>query len=686
KPSSLSNNRVATIVMGPKGKLWIGTWDGINIFDPATGLFQVLREKDLPGFKGKNIMPLAMDASLRTTWLKAWYPDAIFEMDIATRKCRIITVSDTISDQKINLGYMSAEGAKPYKNGFIFPMQGKGIFLVTSNNLIARQIPTGSQIVYRIVVGNNHYLFLRTPNDPNNITYTERNGHWILTPNPLDSVEWSNIFFNKEDQTWWVGSRREIIHYDKDFHFIRRYTDGFPGIDVLSILADNDGNIWFVNRTGNIARLEPKSGKFLTLSKVDGFQKQIFIWDHAHVKDAAGDLYFGCENGLYRVNPDKFVETYPPSAVYLKSIGVNQKPFSVPAGANDLKELVLNYDENNINIETGIIDYYSEGKSRIRYKLDGPDKTWQYGSNQFAISFDELKPGKYRLIMQASNAADDFNGLEKILSIYIRPPFWTTWWFIGIAVLCVAAIFYGLIRWRLHEKFKRQLLQSEKEKQMSELKQKGTELEMQALRAQMNPHFIFNSLNSINRFILQNNKAQASEYLTKFSKLVRMILQNSQASLITLENELESLELYLNLEAVRFNYHFDYNISVPKDLDISVLKVPPLILQPYVENAIWHGLMHKEEKGKLDIEVLEEMDHLYFKITDNGVGREEAAALASKSATKHKSMGLRITADRIAILHKSQTLTSPVTINDLADAHGNAAGTEVTIKMPVIYD
>jgi LytS/YehU family sensor histidine kinase len=165
-----------------------------------------------------------------------------------------------------------------------------------------------------------------------------------------------------------------------------------------------------------------------------------------------------------------------------------------------------------------------------------------------------------------------------------------------------------------------------------------------------------------------------------------MILQNSQASLITLESELESLELYLSLEALRFNYHFDYKISIPKDIDISVLKIPPLILQPYVENAIWHGLMHKEEKGHLDIEITEENEHLCFKIADNGIGREKAAALASKSATKHKSMGLRITADRIAMLHKSKTLTSPVTINDLVDADGNAAGTEVIIKMPVIYD
>lgn len=267
--------------------------------------------------------------------------------------------------------------------------------------------------------------------------------------------------------------------------------------------------------------------------------------------------------------------------------------------------------------------------------------------------------------------------------------------FLGLAGLVIISIillrYISLKRHNEIDKRKQtekefQIQQINIEKTKAELQQQATELEMQALRAQMNPHFIFNSLNSINRFILQNNKIQASGFLTKFSKLVRLILQNSQAPLISLESELESLELYLSLEALRFNYHFDYKISVQKEMDISALQVPPLILQPYVENSIWHGLMHKEEKGQLNVELSEENDELYFKITDNGIGREKAAAMASKTATKHKSMGLRITAQRIAILQNSETLTSPVTINDLVNADGSAAGTEVVIKMPVIYD
>lgn len=229
-----------------------------------------------------------------------------------------------------------------------------------------------------------------------------------------------------------------------------------------------------------------------------------------------------------------------------------------------------------------------------------------------------------------------------------------------------------------------QKLESEKTKQ--ELQQRTNELTMQALRAQMNPHFIFNSLNSILRFILQNNTEQATAFLTKFSKLVRLILQNSQTPFITLENELESLRLYLELEALRFNNHFTYQISYPEDMEISVVKVPPLIIQPYVENAIWHGLMHKEEKGQLNIIIAEENDCLSIQVADNGIGRKESALLASKTPTRYKAMGMRITADRISILNQTYDKKQSIQIRDLVDERGNAGGTEVTIKIPLIYD
>ncbi len=262
-----------------------------------------------------------------------------------------------------------------------------------------------------------------------------------------------------------------------------------------------------------------------------------------------------------------------------------------------------------------------------------------------------------------------------------------------ILVLLGFIVFRNITLKRKNESHRHEIVQKElilqkleSERTKSELQQQATELEMQALRAQMNPHFIFNSLNSINRFILLNNKLQASEYLTKFSKLVRLILQNSQSSLIPLESELEALQLYLELEAVRFDHHFVFNIRINGDIDTPAIKVPPLIIQPYAENAIWHGLMHKEEKGHLQIELSEEEDRLCCKIVDDGVGRKKAGELKSKSASAHKSMGMQITANRIAMLQKSEQVETQIKITDLVLPDGSPAGTEVLLKIPIYYD
>jgi tetratricopeptide (TPR) repeat protein len=259
---------------------------------------------------------------------------------------------------------------------------------------------------------------------------------------------------------------------------------------------------------------------------------------------------------------------------------------------------------------------------------------------------------------------------------------------IGIIAILILSFIIGsvIMLKRKNEKNRRELLENELQIQQLESKKQLAELEMQALRAQMNPHFIFNSLNSINRFILQSNKALASEYLTKFSRLVRLILQNSEAALIPLESELESLQLYLELEAVRFDHQFDYKITIGNELDVSIIKLPPLIIQPYVENAIWHGLMHKEEKGHLVVELFEQDDMLFCKITDDGIGRKKASELKSKSASSHKSMGMRITADRIAILQQKKQFDTNIKITDLVLPDGSAGGTEVLLKIPVLYD
>ncbi len=260
--------------------------------------------------------------------------------------------------------------------------------------------------------------------------------------------------------------------------------------------------------------------------------------------------------------------------------------------------------------------------------------------------------------------------------------------FLFISILAIVllgiVLFRNIYLKKRNEEQLREIAENDLHIQKLETKKQLGELEMQVLRTQMSPHFIFNSLNSINRFILQNNKFQASEYLTKFSRLVRMILENSQDKLVTLETELESLELYLSLEALRFDNHFSYKLIVREEVDTTALKVPPLIIQPYAENAVWHGLMNKEEKGILMIEIAVQGEFLLIKITDDGIGREKAGKLASESAAQHRSMGLGITSQRIAMVQESDSKEPAVGIKDLVQSDGTVCGTEVVIKLPLI--
>jgi sensor histidine kinase YesM len=234
----------------------------------------------------------------------------------------------------------------------------------------------------------------------------------------------------------------------------------------------------------------------------------------------------------------------------------------------------------------------------------------------------------------------------------------------------------------VEDKFAKERLAKEREIERSQLVAQRAELEMQALRAQMNPHFIFNSLNSINRFILQNNKAEASEYLTKFSRLIRMILNSSANATVSLTEDTEALRLYLELERLRSEQKFSFKITTHPDLDIDYLQVPPMLLQPFVENAIWHGLMHKEGEGHLLINIQQENSTLICTIADDGVGRKRSTELKNKSG-KHKSMGMKITESRIAMIEKIAGENKSIEIKDLVDVDGNAAGTEVVLKIPV---
>ncbi|NBA86123.1 hypothetical protein GVN16_10150 [Emticicia sp. CRIBPO] len=218
----------------------------------------------------------------------------------------------------------------------------------------------------------------------------------------------------------------------------------------------------------------------------------------------------------------------------------------------------------------------------------------------------------------------------------------------------------------------------------AEFEQKIAETEMTALRAQMNPHFIFNCLNSIKLYTLENDSKTASEYLTIFSQLIRLVLENSRSEKISLQKELETLRLYIELEAMRFKDKVKYTINVDPEIDREYTEIPPLLIQPYVENAIWHGLMHKKSGGLIAINVTQPTENsLLVEITDDGVGRQQAAEYESKSAVRKKSFGLKMTSERIEAINQLYKMEAEVQITDIKNGGDKPAGTKVNIKIPL---
>ena len=278
------------------------------------------------------------------------------------------------------------------------------------------------------------------------------------------------MLYDEKDQTHWVSFKNELVHFDKAFKKIKAYgqEDGYNAA-IYNMQKDNAGNLWFSDLMDQIGRLNMATSNITYLSEADGFQKQNFDWYAPGAKDANGNLYFGSggwvdENvGLYRIQPEIFASA-PASSVYLRSLAINQKPFSLSIGVNNLEELSLRYDQNTISIETGIIDFHSKGKDRLRYKLEGKGKVedWQYAPAYYTIRYDGLAPGSYRLVMQSSNAGNEFNGPEKILIITISPPFWETWWFRMLAAVSVIGILYGIIQYRSRNLKQRNLQLEEK--------------------------------------------------------------------------------------------------------------------------------------------------------------------------------------------------------------------------------
>lgn len=402
---------------------------------------------------------------------------------------------------------------------------------------------------------------------------------------------------------------------------------------------------------------------------------------NAVTKDSEGRFWFGTIRGAVRYDPSKDrTDTRAPRIEISKinkrgqetdwsSLGFQLDAQGLPVGAE------LKHDENSLQIEFIGVSLIDPDAIEYSFLLAGTGENWSGYQRERSVFYSNLPPGEYAFHVRSKNTASGLVSSASIFSFYILPTYYQTLWFRVLVISLLSLGMLGFFYWRI-----RGIRQHEAEEM--KIQHRMAELEMTALRSQMNPHFLFNSLNSVNNFIIKNKKEEASEYLTKFSRLVRMVLQNSKEKLVSLENELTALRLYMQLESLRFKDQFNYVQDISSDVELNKYFIPPLLLQPYVENAIWHGLLHLEDKtGKLFLTIIAINKGIRITIEDNGVGREKAELFKSKTAIKNKSMGMKINSDRMVLSKDLYSFGIEVDLEDLKSDAGEPKGTRVTINI-----
>ncbi len=484
-----------------------------------------------------------------------------------------------------------------------------------------------------------------------------------------------------DDGSVWIGANnRGLLHieYGKGGvpYLENSGRNSLAGTIISKIEKDGKGNLWLATNRG-LVHYDVGKKSFKILGRNEGL-KVPYLTEKGLAFFLDLGVLVGQPNGFCILQSlDDPSNSFVPTKVVLTDFKVFNKSYFYEKKIRNAKEVVLKPSEGVFSFEFAAPAALNPEMLAFEFMLDGLDGNWYSAYDRKSISYSGLSPGTYTFRVRASIVGEAGTSPETTLRIRILPDWWQTWWFIASLVLASILVVWAVIRYRTS-----QIRHEEKLK--TEFYKKLSETEMRALRAQMNPHFIFNCLNSINHFVVRNDSQEAAKYISKFSRLIRLVLDNSSAQKVSLEKELEALRLYMDLEVMRFAGKFRYELWVDDHVDAQFTQVQPMLIQPFVENAIWHGLMHRPEGGSVVVDVQHPSEHLLIvEIIDDGVGRARAAELESKTSLQHKPQGTSITADRLHMSNPDNPNSGKVTIHDLLDAEGLPSGTKVVLEIPV---
>lgn len=710
----VNNENVKTIIEDLEGNIFFGT-DGGGLIKFTDEDFMSFTEKD--GLNNSIVMSIVENPS-GTLWFSTYgsgickYSNNKFEYFNEVNGLGNNTVWCSMADNQNRVWFGTSNGFSVYDGKKFKTYNDK-------NGLNSNKVYALSQDVNQNVwIGSKEGL---------SILFLENDSIYNYTNDEAVSKN-IRFIYNESSSSIWICSSEGLINFNPTTKVVYEYTieNGLPDNSVMSVVKDKHGKLWVATKNG-LAFIENKnqvhivqvdgeySSKNINFLNYDGYNnlwlgtnnglyklelndsniyssssltrysnldglKSLECNQNATYIDKENNLWFGTSLGLMKHPLHKNVVEVKLPIVNLKGVRLffeeqdwkkvtkkNQKNEKLP------ENLVLKYNKNHLTFDFDGICHRSPDKVRFRFKLEGFDEDWQPVTKANFVTYSNISPGTYTFYLSAS--VDMLNWTEsERFSFEIKPPFWFTWWFYVLIFLTLSTLVWIVINRRIS------FLERERNTELLKNQAKMQELEQQALNASLNRHFIFNALNSIQYYINRQDRLSANKYLSSFAKLVRKNLDSSMENETAIDEEIERIELYLNLEQMRFQNKFEYQINCDSSILNSNIKIPSMLLQPFIENSIWHGILPREKHGLVVVEVKRVEKNISIIIRDNGIGIETSLKNKENKEQLHVSKGMALTKGRINLLSKisnnSCYIKGPYQIynND-----GSVAGTEVTI-------
>lgn len=496
--------------------------------------------------------------------------------------------------------------------------------------------------------------------------------HWEANTSIENSLIGNSLesLFKDSKGRLWLGSLEGLSIFEEKTNTFTNFTrkNGLDDTSISDIIEDENGQIW-VSTFDGLYTYEESENELKKIEKSSTINQH---FSQRGLFKYKSKIYAAGKNGIDVIKTDPREQNIIPPKVQLVNIFSNEKKTSSNRNLETLSEINISPKHRNSKLQFSPIHYATSNSKELQFRSEKGNE-WNNVASSRKIDLSLLPYGRQTLEVRASNA-DGIWSEPKIYSLNIQRPWYKTWWFSLLGLAAILGVIYAMYKWRLIQELKIQ-------KQQLQIDRQIAEIELKALKAQMNPHFVFNSLNSVKALILQKKTDEAITYLTSFSNLIRKILNNSNDKFIRLQDEIDTVKLYLELESLRFDDAFSFDINIDDRISTDFVEIPALLLQPYIENAIWHGLLPKKEgKKELKISIQEINEAIEIIIEDNGIGRKASQQIKTRSKSKAKSLGMTINNQRIDLLKQLYGNEASIQIIDLIDEMNHASGTKVILR------